>query len=174
MSLLRVAADIGERQDDDREARRDGFFRHSRSHGFRGLADFERISADRISGAFVIGRSTAFTYKGKAVDLKQIGRELNVRYVLEGSVQRGGGRMRVNVQLIDAEIGNHVWAERFEKPLADLLDIEDRAPRRARKSYALESGTQASCPCWSKPFPENRGPLSLGLALAPRGVPLRP
>jgi TolB-like protein len=55
----------------------------------------------------VIGRNTAFTYKGKAVDLKQIGRELNVRYVLEGSVQRGGNGMRVNVQLIDAETSNH-------------------------------------------------------------------
>jgi hypothetical protein len=73
----------------------------------------------------VIGRNTAFTYKGKAVDLKQIGRELNVRYVLEGSVQRGGNRMRVNVQLIDAETGNHLWAERFEKPLADLFEMQD-------------------------------------------------
>ena len=56
----------------------------------------------------MIGRNTAFTYKGKHVDLKQIGRELNVRYVLEGSVQRGGSRMRVNVQLIDAETGQHL------------------------------------------------------------------
>ena len=73
----------------------------------------------------MIGRNTAFTYKGKAVDLKQIGRELHVRYVLEGSVQRGGNRMRVNVQLIDAETGNHLWAERFDKPLADLFDMQD-------------------------------------------------
>src|SRR5208337_2142949 len=65
-------------------------------------------------GFFVIGRNTAFTYKGKHVDLKQIGRELSVRYVLEGSVQRAGNRMRVNVQLIDAETGNHLWAERFD------------------------------------------------------------
>ncbi len=67
----------------------------------------ESLTTDlsRISGAFVIGRSTAFTYKGKAVDLKQLGRELNVRYVLEGSVQRAANRMRVNVQLIDAESG---------------------------------------------------------------------
>jgi TolB-like protein len=56
----------------------------------------------------VIGRNTAFTYKGKAVDLKQIGRELNVRYVLQGSVQRDGARMRLNVQLIDAETGSHL------------------------------------------------------------------
>ena len=78
----------------------------------------------------MIARNTAFTYKGKAVDLKQIGRELNVRYVLEGSVQRGGNRMRVNVQLIDAETGNHLWAERFDKPLADLFDMQDEIVAR--------------------------------------------
>ena len=78
----------------------------------------------------MIGRNTAFTYKGKAVDLKQIGRELNVRYALEGSVQRGGNRMRVNVQLIDAITGNHLWAERFDKPLADLFDMQDEIVAR--------------------------------------------
>ena len=87
----------------------------------------ENLTTDlsRISGSFVIGRNTAFTYKGKHVDLKQIGRELNVRYILEGSVQRGGNRFRVNVQLIDAEIGNHLWAERFDKAVADLFDMQD-------------------------------------------------
>ena len=65
-------------------------------------------------GSFVIARNTAFTYKGKSVDPKEIGKELGVRYLLEGSVQRGGTRMRVNVQLIDAETGNHLWADRFE------------------------------------------------------------
>jgi hypothetical protein len=78
----------------------------------------------------VIGRNTAFTYKGKAVDLKQVGHELNVRYVLEGSVQRGDNRMRVNVQLIDAEAGNHLWAERFDKPLADLFETQDEIVAR--------------------------------------------
>jgi TolB-like protein/class 3 adenylate cyclase len=84
----------------------------------------------RISGSFVIGRNTAFTYKGKHVDLKQIGRELNVRYVLEGSVQRSGSRLRVNVQLIDAVTGTHLWAERFDKPLADLFDMQDEIVAR--------------------------------------------
>jgi TolB-like protein/Tfp pilus assembly protein PilF len=83
-----------------------------------------------ISGSFVIGRHTAFTFKGKAVDLKQIGRELNVRYVLEGSVQRSGNRLRVNVQLIDAETGNHLWAERFDKPVTDLFDMQDEIVAR--------------------------------------------
>src|SRR5437660_1574288 len=68
----------------------------------------------RISGSFVIARSTAFTFKGKPADAKQIGRELGVRYVLEGSVQRAGDQVRMNVQLIDAEGGAHVWADRFE------------------------------------------------------------
>ena len=85
----------------------------------------------------MIGRNTAFTYKGKAVDLKQIGRELNVRYILEGSVQRGGNRMRVNVQLIDAETGSHLWAERFDKPLADLFEMQDEIV--ARLAAALDA-----------------------------------
>ena len=86
----------------------------------------------------MIGRNTAFTYKGKAVDLKQIGRDLNVRYVLEGSVQRGGNRMRVNVQLIDAETGNHLWAERFDKPLADLFDMQDEIVARLANALNTE------------------------------------
>ena len=92
----------------------------------------ESLTTDlsRISGSFVIGRHTAFAFKGKAVDLKQIGRELNVRYVLEGSVQRGGQRIRVNVQLIDAETGNHLWADRFDKPVADLFDMQDEIVSR--------------------------------------------
>ena len=90
-----------------------------------GVTESLTTDLSRISGSFVIGRHTAFTYKGKAVDLKQIGRELNVRYVLEGSVQRGGNRLRVNVQLIDAETGKHLWAERFDKPVADLFEMQD-------------------------------------------------
>jgi TolB-like protein len=83
-----------------------------------------------ISGSFVIGRHTAFTYKGKAVDLRQIGRDLNVRYVLEGSVQRRGDRLRVNVQLLDAETGAHLWADRFDKPISDLFDMQDEIVSR--------------------------------------------
>ncbi len=90
-----------------------------------GVTESLTTDLSRISGSFVIGRSTAFTYKGKAVDLKQVGRDLNVRYALEGSVQRGGNRLRVNVQLIDTQNGQHLWAERFDKPLADLFDMQD-------------------------------------------------
>ena len=99
-------------------------------HFVDGVTESLTTDLSRIRGAVVIGRNTAFTYKGRAVDLKQIGRELNVRYVLEGSVQRGGNRMRVNVQLIDAETGNHLWAERFDKPLADLFDMQDEIVAR--------------------------------------------
>ena len=83
-----------------------------------------------MSGMLVIGRNTAFTYKNRPVDAKRIGRELNVRYVLEGSVQRAGNRMRVNVQLVDAESGNHLWADRFDKPVADLFDMQDEIVAR--------------------------------------------
>ena len=92
----------------------------------------ENLTTDlsRMKDAFVIGRSTAFTYKGEARDLGQIGRQLNVRYALEGSVQRSGSRMRVNVQLIEAETGAHLWAERFDKEVADLFDMQDEIVAR--------------------------------------------
>src|SRR6201984_374329 len=88
-----------------------------------GVSESMTTDLSRIRGSFVIGRHTAFTYKGKAVDLKQIGHELNVRYALEGSVQRSDKRLRVNVQLVDAGTGNHLWAERFDKLVADLFDM---------------------------------------------------
>jgi TolB-like protein len=103
-----------------------------------GVTESLTTDLSRISGSFVIGRNTAFTYKGKPVDLKQTGRDLNVRYVLEGSVQRSGSRMRVNVQLIDAETGAHLWAERFDKPVADLFDMQDEIVAR----LASQLGTQ--------------------------------
>jgi TolB-like protein/class 3 adenylate cyclase len=95
-----------------------------------GVTESLTTDLSRISGTFVIGRHTAFTYKGKAVDVKQIGRELNIRYVLEGSVQRSGNQLRVNVQLIDAETASHLWAERFDKPVANLFDMQDEIVAR--------------------------------------------
>ena len=80
-------------------------------HFVDGVTESLTTDLSLIRGAVVVARNTAFTYKGKPLDVKTIGRELNVRHVLEGSVQRGGNRMRVNVQLIDAETGNHLWAE---------------------------------------------------------------
>jgi TolB-like protein/class 3 adenylate cyclase/Flp pilus assembly protein TadD len=95
-----------------------------------GVSESLTTDLSRISGAFVIARNTAFTYKGKAVDVKLISRDLNVRYVLEGSVQRGGGRMRVNVQLIEAESGKHLWVERFDRPVSDFIDMQDEIVTR--------------------------------------------
>ncbi len=83
-----------------------------------------------LANAFVVARNTAFTYKGKPVDAKQLGRNLNVRYILEGSIQRGGSRLRVNAQLIDAASGNHLWADRFDKPIADPFDMQDEIVSR--------------------------------------------
>jgi TolB-like protein/class 3 adenylate cyclase len=95
-----------------------------------GVTESLTTDLSRIDGSFVIGRHTAFTYKGKAFDLKEVGRELNVRYALEGSVQRSGNRLRVNVQLVDADSGNHLWAERFDKSVADLFEMQDEIVSR--------------------------------------------
>ena len=95
-----------------------------------GVTESLATDLSRINGSFVIARNTAFSYKGKSPDVRRIGRELNVRYVLEGSVQRGNNRLRVNVQLIDAETGNHLWAERFDKPVADFFDMQDEIVSR--------------------------------------------
>jgi TolB-like protein/class 3 adenylate cyclase len=103
-----------------------------------GVTESLTTDLSRINGAFVIARNTAFTFKGKAVDVKRLGHELNVRYVLEGSAQRGGNRLRVNAQLIDAETGNHLWAERFDKPVGDLLDMQDEIVSRLANTLNAE------------------------------------
>ncbi|HXQ52872.1 MAG TPA: adenylate/guanylate cyclase domain-containing protein, partial [Stellaceae bacterium] len=103
-----------------------------------GITESLTTDLSRIAGSFVIARNTAFTYKGKPVDVKQIGRELGVRYVLEGSVQRGGNRLRINVQLIDAESGAHLWAERFERAYGDLFDVQDEIVARLARALDVE------------------------------------
>jgi TolB-like protein/class 3 adenylate cyclase len=87
----------------------------------------ENLTTDlsRLANMFVISRNTAFTYQGKRVDTRQIGRELGVRYVLEGSVQRSGNQVRVNAQLIDAETDTHLWAERFDRDMGDLFALQN-------------------------------------------------
>ncbi|HEY1780196.1 MAG TPA: adenylate/guanylate cyclase domain-containing protein [Roseiarcus sp.] len=95
-----------------------------------GVTESLTTDLSRIHGSFVIARNTAFSYRGKALDITRIGRELNVRYALEGSFQRSGKRMRVNAQLIDAQNGNHLWAERFERPVTDLFEMQDEIVAR--------------------------------------------
>ena len=92
----------------------------------------------RISGTFVIARSTAFTYKGKPADVKQIGRDLGVRYVLEGSEQHSGNQVRVNAQLIDAETGAHLWADQFDADRADLLRMQDEIVTRIARALEIQ------------------------------------
>ena len=89
------------------------------------LTDELTTSLARLRDSFVIARNTAMTFKGKPIDAKAIGKDLGVRYVLEGSVQPSGDRMRVNAQLIDAGSGAHLWAEQFDTPRADLLQMQD-------------------------------------------------
>jgi TolB-like protein len=92
----------------------------------------------RIAGSFVIARNTAFTYKGKPTDAKQVGRELGVTYILEGSVRPIGHRVRVNVQLIDAANGTHLWAERFDANRGDLAEAQDEITGRLARTLNLE------------------------------------
>src|SRR5580700_4549082 len=100
----------------------------------------ENLTTDlsRIRGSFVIARNTAFTFKGKGLDAKEIGKLLDVRYVLEGSVQRDGTRVRVNAQLIDAQSGAHLWADRFEEDLTDLFKLQDQVVARLANSLGNE------------------------------------
>lgn len=90
-----------------------------------GLTEDLTTDLSHIDGSFVIARNSAFTYKNKAVDIRQIGRDLGVRYVLEGSVRRSGDLVRVNAQLIDAETGAHLWVERLDRARADLIEMQN-------------------------------------------------
>jgi adenylate cyclase len=95
-------------------------------------------SLSRISGTFVIARSTAFTYKGKPLDVKQIGRDLGVRYVLEGSEQHSGNQVRVNAQLIDVQTGAHLWADQFDADRGDLLKMQDEIVTRLARAMQIQ------------------------------------
>jgi TolB-like protein/Tfp pilus assembly protein PilF len=90
-----------------------------------GLTDDIITGLSRVSALFVIAHASTLTYKGKAVDVQQIGRELGVRYVLEGSVRKAGNRVRITGQLVEAATRNHIWAEKYDRPLADFFDLQD-------------------------------------------------
>jgi adenylate cyclase len=103
-----------------------------------GITDDLTTDLSRISDSFVIARTTAFTYKGKPVDAKQIGRDLGVRYVLEGSVRRSGDQVQLNVQLIDAESGAHIWAERYDTDRANLVRTQSEVTARLARTLQLQ------------------------------------
>src|ERR1700726_5095250 len=90
-----------------------------------GIAEDVSTALSRHPSLFVIARNSTFTYKGRAVDVKQVGRELGVRYVLEGSVRKAGNRIRVTAQRIEAGTSNHIWAERYDRDLADIFAVQD-------------------------------------------------
>ena len=138
-------------------------------HFVDGVTESLTTDLSRIRGALVIARNTAFTYKGKPLDVKTIGRELNVRYVLEGSVQRSGNRMRVNVQLIDAETGNHLWAERFDKPLADLFDMQDEIVARLAGALNTRTRRRRGATRGTGSDPQLDGPLFSRFGLVQQG-----
>src|SRR5215468_8429687 len=91
-----------------------------------GVAESIITELSRIRWLFVIARNSNFTYKGRAVDVRQVARELGVRYVLEGSIRKGGQRIRVTAQLIEATTGGHIWADRFDGALEDVFDLQDQ------------------------------------------------
>jgi adenylate cyclase len=156
-----------------------------------GITEDVTTDLSRVEAMFVISRNTAFTYRNKPVDTKQIGRELGVRYVLEGSVRRSGNQVRVNAQLIDAESDAHLWAERFDGNTSDLFALQDEitarigntlnieltaaeAARPTENPDALDYILQGRAASFKPPSRENRAEaISLferALALDPRSV----
>jgi TolB-like protein len=103
-----------------------------------GLVDDITTALSRFRALFVIARNSSFTYKGKAVDIRQVGRELGVRYVLEGSVRKVGARIRINGQLIDVATGAHLWADRFDGALEDIFDLQDEVAQQVVGAIAPE------------------------------------
>jgi adenylate cyclase len=103
-----------------------------------GITEDLTTDLSRIEGAFVIARNTMQTYRGKAVDVRQLGRELGIRYVLEGSVQRAERQVRINAQLIDAETGAHLWAERFERVVEDLFALQAEVTGQIARALNLQ------------------------------------
>ena len=103
-----------------------------------GLTEDLTTDLSHLAGSFVIARNTAFTYKGKAVDVKQVGQDLGVRYVLEGSVRRTGEQVVLNAQLISAETGAHIWADRFEGERSRLGELQVEFVARLARSLDVQ------------------------------------
>src|SRR5438874_13248628 len=101
-----------------------------------GIAEDVLTALSRYPSLFVIARNSCFTYKGRAVEIREVGRELGVRYVLEGSLRKAGNRIRVTAQLVEAESGNHIWAERYDRDLADIFAVQDEITEAVTISIA--------------------------------------
>ena len=131
----------------------------------------ENLTTDlsRIRDSFVIARNTAFTFKGKNADARQIGKELGVRYVLEGSVQRDQNQVRVNAQLIDAESGGHLWAERFDRPLSNLFTMQDEIVASLASQLGVELITNEARRAERTPAPDSMDLYLQGMAWYNKG-----
>src|SRR6266851_742554 len=101
-----------------------------------GIAEDVITALSRYPSLFVIARNSSFSFKGRAVDVQQVGRELGVRYVLEGSLRKSGNRVRVTAQLVEAETGNHIWAERYDRDLADIFSVQDEITQATTTAIA--------------------------------------
>ena len=110
-----------------------------------GISEDIITELSKLSKLFVVARNSTFTYKGRAVDVKQVGREQGVRYVLEGSVRRGGDRLRITAQLIDATTGHHLWAQRYDRVVQDVFELQDEITREVTSALQVEltEGEQA-------------------------------
>jgi TolB-like protein/class 3 adenylate cyclase/Tfp pilus assembly protein PilF len=134
-----------------------------------GIVDDLTTDLSRISGSFVIARNTAFTYKGKSVDAIQVGRDLGVLYLLEGSVRRLGNQVRVNVQLIDARTGGHIWAERFDGTVTDLFALHEQVTAKLARTLHLNLVEAAA-----RSAAQQTDPEAVDLVLRGRAAALRP
>jgi adenylate cyclase len=156
-----------------------------------GMVEDIITALSRFKSLFVIARNSSFIYKGRAVDIKQVGRELGVRYVLEGSVRKAGGRLRITGQLIDSETGAHIWADRFEGALEDIFDLQDQitekvvvaiAPRVEQAEIARANRRSASnldaYDCYLRGlacrFPTTKDRIDEALRLFRRAIELDP
>ena len=111
---------------------------HEQEYFSDGITDDLITDLSRLPGLFVIARDSTFTYKGKAAKLQDVGRELGVKYVLEGSVRKAAGQVRITVQLADATTGDELWAERYDRPLHDVFALQDEIVRRIVTTLNLQ------------------------------------
>ncbi|MGY8662938.1 tetratricopeptide repeat protein [Bradyrhizobium sp. UFLA05-109] len=132
-----------------------------------GMVEEITTALSRFKALFVIARNSSFAYKGRAVDIKQVGRELGVRYVLEGSVRKAAGKVRITGQLIDAAIGSHLWADRFEGDLSDIFALQDQMTERVVSAIAPRL-LQAEIELATRRRPDDLSAYDLYLRAAPR------
>jgi TolB-like protein/DNA-binding winged helix-turn-helix (wHTH) protein/Flp pilus assembly protein TadD len=135
-----------------------------------GVTESLTTDLSRIRDSFVIARNTAFAYKGKHIDVRAIGNELNVRYALEGSVQRSGDRMRVSAQLIDAESGGHLWGERFDQAVAELFELQDAIVGRVAHMLNVQIVAAEARRAERRPTPDSMDLYFRGMEWLNRGV----